>query len=823
MPPADKLPAEDKSEKPSLAARLRAALAGARGLPAWAKEHRLLAAAIGAGAALAVALVAILPFVFSHEEKVLPPEEQLELAFAALDAGDRDAAAAFAEQLRDARSLQIEQMGGPPYILGVIAGQRADENWSKDQAALHLLAASLLEEAHIRGFPPSREAEGAYLLGRHLYLAGKIAASRLPLEEAIDRKHPRSAEIHGLLADVNLSDPNPRLQDALVHNAKYLEHPRLSPEDRQGGLLQRSRIQLLLGDLAACRTTLEQIPADSSLRSEVAILRAQALMREAESTQDNARAKDASSAEPAAEKYRRAIAILRAAQERDTLHNQSTPKAMYLIGQCYAKLDDMRAALAQFQSVIKRFSGSPEAAAADFQSAQIQQQTGHAEESVAGYGRVLDLIGKEDGGGNPWFTIDELRAACQAAYEDFLKQRQFGAAVEMAKRQATLVTPVRSLQWEAGAHQAWGRWLAQQAAAAAPAEIPALEEQAFVQFRHAGRVYLRLAAARFTTRDYPDDLWNGAESYLDGHDYKNAIKAINEYLKIELRRRRPLALVALGQALLAQDRPDEALTALRRAIDDYPRDPAIFKARLLASAAYLAKGSVQPAEAALLANLNDSPLAPASQEWRDSLFALGRLLYRAGRYRDAIGRLDEAVARYPADEQSLEARYLLAAAHAHAAYAAQNDSASQPTAQQRLKNAEQIEQSWRAALEQNDKLLQEIAKRQDEKPLSAAEKAMFRNGYFGRAEALFALGRYDQAIKAYSDVVNRYQNEPEVLDAYLQLSECYRRLGQPLEARSALEQAKIVLTQLKDNAPFTEVTNRRRDEWTHLLNALTAD
>ena len=818
MAPTDKPHADDASEELSLIARLRAKVAGVRNLPGWIKSHRILAVTIFGGMLVMATVPFVLLALLGHEEEVLSPEERLELAFAALDSGDRETAEMHAEQLRAANHLHIEDASGPSYILGVLAGERADENWSKSQRAMHLLAATLLEEAHDRGFPRSRESEGVYLLGRHLYLAGKVAACRLPLNEAIRLKHARTPEILGLLVEANLRDPEPRLQEALAYNSKYLDHPGHSPDDRQSAILQRGRIQLLLGDLPGCRKTLEQIPATSNLRSEVAILRGHALMHEAEAMHDGAAAKAS-----AAEKYREAIAILRGAQERDTLRNQSTPKAMYLVGRCYVKLADSRAALAQFQSILKRYPDSPEAAATDFQVAELQRNLGHAEEAVAGYRRALEVVGQGDEVSHPWLSLGEVRTACQAAYEEFLKQRHFAAAIEMAKVQAPLVTPARALQLEAGAHRAWGRSLSEQALAAAPAEVPTLEEQSYSQFRHAGRVYMRLAAARFTTRDYPDDLWNGAESYLDGHDYKNAIKLIEEYLKIELRRRRAMALVGLGEALLAQDHPDEALTALKRSIDDYPRDPAIFKARLLASAAYLAKGSVEPAEAALLANLNDSPLAPASQEWRDSLFALGRLLYRAGRYQDAIARLDEAVNRYPTDGQSLDARYLLAAAYAQAACAAQNDTTTQSTTHQRQTHGQQIEQSWRAALVQNDKLLQEILKRQDEKPLSEVEKAMLRNGYFGRAEALFALVRYEEAIHAYSDVVNRYQNEPEVLDAYLQLSECYRRLQQPLEARSALEQAKIALAQLKDNAPFTEVTNYRRDEWTHLLNSLTAN
>ncbi len=192
MPPDDPPHAEQASEKPSLVGRLRNALAAVRGLPAWAKTHRLLAAAVGGGALVAITCVVTLALVLAKDEEEIPPEVLLEQAFAALDAGDRTTAAELAEKLRDAKSLLIDDVSGPPYILGIIAGERADESWGRDKPTLHLLAASLLKESHDHGFPPSREAEGAYQLGRHLYLAGKIAASRSPLKEAIGLQHPRA-------------------------------------------------------------------------------------------------------------------------------------------------------------------------------------------------------------------------------------------------------------------------------------------------------------------------------------------------------------------------------------------------------------------------------------------------------------------------------------------------------------------------------------------------------------------------------------------------------------------------------------------------------
>jgi hypothetical protein len=45
-------------------------------------------------------------------------------------------------------------------------------------------------------------------------------------------------------------------------------------------------------------------------------------------------------------------------------------------------------------------------------------------------------------------------------------------------------------------------------------------------------------------------------------------------------------------------------------------------------------------------------------------------------------------------------------------------------------------------------------------------------------------------------------------------------LNRPLEARGALQQAKVVLDRLPADAPFNESTNYNRREWTKLLEWL---
>ena len=106
---------------------------------------------------------------------------------------------------------------------------------------------------------------------------------------------------------------------------------------------------------------------------------------------------------------------------------------------------------------------------------------------------------------------------------------------------------------------------------------------------------------------------------------------------------------------------------LEQCIDMYPRDVAVYQARLECVRAYIRQNRVKEAEELLLKNLTGDSLGPRSPEWRDSLFALGQLLHDTGRYEQAIAKLEEAVIRYPDAPQALMARYTIARSNHSAA------------------------------------------------------------------------------------------------------------------------------------------------------------
>jgi tetratricopeptide (TPR) repeat protein len=85
---------------------------------------------------------------------------------------------------------------------------------------------------------------------------------------------------------------------------------------------------------------------------------------------------------------------------------------------------------------------------------------------------------------------------------------------------------------------------------------------------------------------------------------------------------------------------------------------------------------------------------------------------------------------------------------------------------------------------------------------------------------LHALGRFDDSIRAYQTAVAAFPQSPAVLDAYLQMADCHRRMRRLNEARGTIEQAKLMLNRIPKDARFDAVSNYGRDEWTRLLDSL---
>ncbi len=809
----------EASEARSLPARLRRLL---RSVVEAAGANRKRAAIIAGLALASVAVFGTLIFMLSGSS----PETDrptLEAALAAWEQEDFVEARSVAQSLLLPGALPVSELGGPLFVLGAVSLREADLVWGYERRTHYLLAARYLEEARDRGWPASYQAQGLQLLAEALLASGQAPAARLALQDALEADPADVARVHYLLSEAHLADSGGDLAAALEHNRAGLEDGRLQPALRDRLWIQQAEIHLRQGDAAAAREAATAVTNQSPLRSEQTLLHARILIAEARQMRDEAEQAPADPPPPSVvDRFRQAIELLRQAQGLDVLGNDTTPKAMYWIAECYAELGDDRAAIDQLDRTSQMFPQSPHDLAARLLKAEILKRKRQDDDAIETLRAALAIEptfseGESAHGVGP----GEIRKRLLGIYGTYFESEQYALATRMAELLRALTTDGTGHELEGRARRAWGRAMLLQAETQSPPESTALEESGRFQLRQAGEAFFLVARARLVSRGYPDQLWNAAESYLAGHDFANAAKILTTYLGEGERRRRPVALVGLGEAQLALDRPDEALSTLQTCVDFHPQAPSTFQARILASYAHQELDQPNEAEQRLLENLADERLTPASLEWRQSLIELGKLLYLRGRYDEAIVRLDEAVGRYPEDPRVAELRYLAAISLRQLGLQlAAPPGEDVPASAYAAREAESLAHLDAAAV----RLLAErdaLVELETERALTPREKVRLRNCYFAAGATLIALDRQQEAIDVFTQAVNRYGAAPESLEAYVQISHCFQQLGRPQEARGSLEQAKVVLAKIDEDVDLRLATNFDRPGWTQRLEWLS--
>lgn len=789
-------------------------------LVVWAASHRLVASILISLAAMAMVGI-VAGWLWWTLSRVDYANATLAMALDALDAGNLVEARAIAKVLIKKTPATVEEAGGPAYILGAVAYADAMASSPRRSKTFYLLAARYLDEAYDRGFLPDRKPEGLLLLGKALYYSDQIPASRPMLREALREADDdkTKAEIHWMLAEANLNDTVAQLDEAMADNQRYLASDQLTQADRDRGLLQRACILFRMDRIDECVETLESMSTAGRRRADTIVLRGRMLMREARLlTRDPTAGADAQ--REAAQRYETAIRILRQAQGVDTVANEATRRAAYLIGVCFLELDNPRAAAEQFDRLRKIYPHTPEALAADLKDADVHRRHGRNEEALACYQRLLGAIGDPTMLSNPWFTADELRESVLTAYEEYGRTGNYACVLQLTGMLGPLFSSERATEMRAQTLCEWGQTLLAQAEHAPPAIAQRQRHEGRLRLRQAGQSFGRLAKARIATVHYPDDLWSSAESYLAGQDYQNAARVFRRYLDNESRRRNPSALVSLGESLLALGQYDEALEPLNQCIEFHPSNVAAFRARLLAAQVYREANQPEDAERLLRDTLAAPGITPESTLWRDSLLALGKLLHATGRFDEAIARLEESVQREPDTPGAIEAQYLIADAYRCRAAATREKMRGDVVQSARAAYRDEFRELLTAARDRYDAIQQRLVTRQDVAGLTLPQRAMLRNCRYAIAAAWFDLGEYERAIREYETIVERYPAEPAVLQAYLQMIRALEHLKQPDFARRAARQAQAALARVGEHADFTRTTNQSREQWEALFDQL---
>jgi tetratricopeptide (TPR) repeat protein len=480
------------------------------------------------------------------------------------------------------------------------------------------------------------------------------------------------------------------------------------------------------------------------------MLRARQLMAQA-AEPDPPHGAQAAEPAPAAPEYELAIAALRDVQAALGSDSEMARAAMYLIGKCYERLPgESDAALEQFARVRKLHPGTPEGVAASLAEADLLRRVGHLEQAQAAYQRTLQAAGDPSEYHNRWLPQADLRKTSQDGLDALVDAGQFSAALALLEAFSPTFDHITTLTHRASVYAAWGEHWQAHAAQQPGTEKDAAMRSARAMFRRAAKVYEQVAAARMAEREYPNDLWRAIENHLRGRSFSSAASLLQTYLAREAVARRPMALVKLGEAHLAMGDLGRAILALEECIELHEEDASVYTARLLAARAYAEKHEPEKAAELLRANLTARGVTPQSQEWRESLLALGKLHYAAGKYEPAIQSLGEYVQRYDGEEpDTLLAHYLVAQSHRLAASEPLRRLAAAITENERLKHRSQAEKFLSEALDHFAQVQRTLTLKSAGGALDPLEQAILRNCYYFRGDVYFAQREYEQALEVF--------------------------------------------------------------------------
>lgn len=808
----------------------------------WGKEHpkRTMAVGLGLGGvaiATMIAWIVLAGLATPHQQYTI--DDALE----ALDKGELEYASDLVGRLQSSGQLDPQEFGGPLFVLGALRVEKANQEFSPEHRRRgYLIASRFLTSAREAGFPPGREHQGLYLLGKSLIKSNQLRRGVAVLEDAllVDPQHVE--DIHRLIAEAQFYSENPVYGLVLKHLDQALSTSELQEPERSEALILKS---LTLAKVGRFEDGLATLAAASPEGGEVRKLLVEGQVRTEEIRHLCAQPEPPQ--EVIGPLIGKASEVLSQAMRDDSLATGGGA-AKYFLGQLYQLMGKPQEALGLLEDVLKSYGQEPEGVAAAMAEAQILQSQDDDEQAIKKFRIALDSVTDPVNYRSELLPLSDLRKEILAAQSMFVAQQKFHAAVELIDRLYPVFSRNRQLELRADVFKEWGESLLHQADADQWSSSE-LRVEGRAKLREAGANYELLADGQFAGKRYPDYLWQAADTYFLGQSYRSALRVLRKYLKQEPELRNALALLRLGQTRLALQQPRAALEALEECIEFHPQDASTYRARLECAKAYREIQQHEKAKTLLEENLVGSTLSPQSPEWKDSKFEMGRLLHDDQDYEAAIRTLEEAILRYPNDRQTRLAKYMVAEAYRQRADAPLEQYGLARTVNERERNLAEVMKFLTAAMGYYKSVQQEIA---EQASWSNLDRAMIRNCYMFKGSVLYQQGvleldeaeragnerRGDEAneqekkhrdaaqqylagaVQAYSDLSAQFQDEPVILEALVQIAHCWRRLDDIAKARGQIARAKGLLDQLPPDTDFATTTNLSRNEWEAMLDEM---
>lgn len=576
-------------------------------------------------------------------------------------------------------------------------------------------------------------------------------------------------------------------------------------------------------------------------------------------------------------KFDEAEKLLRPLTEGKRPNAQHVRTALYLLARCALEksnaektLNEQLAlrgeAMKRLRDLQVRFVGTEEAVVGMLDMADVHRLEGNTERAIELYSGAVRTIVRLEDYHNRWLSQTAFRDRIRSAWQAWLDGGKYAEALTLAESLPPLFDRVETAEMVANTTQAWAQAQQEEYDGLPESLKPQRSATVRTRWKASAKAWFQLAQARKMTFRYPDDLWASSTNSIQARDYATALSRVDEYLATLPRDMLATALVRKAGLLMDLDRLDEAIPILESIREKFPEDPSCYKAQARLAIAFTEKNDLGQAEAQWRSILTADNLTPEAAEWKEALLRLGSLLVdrgvllrqdsnRPGKNAtpalpvatnasvttqspfpaetagtplpeagfdgiravqiEASSRLTEFLARYPEDPSRVQAMYQLSRSQREQARLIRRLLETPQTEAVKLRLIEQQHTLDEQSLDNLVALRSVLTKQSNLDALDPLGEAMLATTAFDVAHQLFELRRDKEAIAAYNTAINRYRDSVQVLPAFLQMAEAYRRLGKPAEARSMLEQGRVILRQkqIPDSAFDSLGSSLTRAEW----------
>ena len=540
------------------------------------------------------------------------------------------------------------------------------------------------------------------------------------------------------------------------------------------------------------------------------------------------------------------------ARKQFVSRNLDDARAAILLGKIAQARNDFDTAGMLFQDVVTQDIGTSVWAAARLGRAEVSAMKNMPDDQMtADYRFVIKTLQESKGeptiddssdSGNhrtpEMVSIDQVRGSVVAQHQRYANADRLRDALQFLALQKEInepEAPATVYRLASTKERLAGEVLKEVDTAADEATRAAKRREATGLLIDAGNDYQR--HAQLTTMDDAtsgDSLWHAAKLFDQAGQTEKSIAVYEKFTDERPRDpRTPDGLLNMGRLHQSVGRLDTAIELYKRNIKENPHTPAAYTSAVEMAKCYMTLGTTGPgneanyagAEKSLLSLVQDnSDLLPTANEFRTSLFTLGELYYRNGKWADAILRLEETIARYPNDPELLPSLFMLAESYRNSAAEIGEAVRKNPgidhrdaLMQARAERLSRAASLFSRVISTLDNAGQSGAP-VDESALTALQEQYLHASYMDRAECYFNRGEFAAAIQLYDQTATRFAQKRIAIEAYVQIVNAYNALNEKRQAEAAAERAQWILKRIPDEALATGPAPANRQYYVDFFN-----